>query len=35
LPSRARQRAGVDEELSVDGVGDAALEGADGFFQPM
>jgi hypothetical protein len=31
LPSRARQRAGLDEELPVDGVGDAPLESADGF----
>jgi hypothetical protein len=23
---------GVDQELSVDGVGDASLEGPDGFF---
>jgi hypothetical protein len=31
LPSRAPHSAGVDEELSVDGVGDASLEGAHGF----
>jgi len=32
LPSWALDRAGVDEELSVDGVGDAPLEGTHGFF---
>ncbi len=32
MPSRALDRAGVDEELSVDGVGDAPLERSDGFF---
>ena len=32
MPSRARHRAAVDEELSVDGVGDAPLEGTHGFF---
>jgi hypothetical protein len=32
LPSRAPERAGVGEELSVDGVGDAPLEGTHGFF---
>jgi hypothetical protein len=31
LPSRALDRAGVDEELSVDGVGDAPLEGTHSF----
>jgi hypothetical protein len=32
LPSRARPCAGVDEELSVDGIGDAPLERTHGFF---
>jgi hypothetical protein len=32
LPSRALVRAGVDKELSVDGVGDATLERSHSFF---
>jgi hypothetical protein len=31
LPSRARHRAVVDEELPVDGIGDAPLERTHGF----